>query len=340
MPSYRHALPQLSNDIFLTDGGLETTLVFLEGLDLPCFAAFPLVAHAAGREKLERYFRPYLETARERGIGFILDTPTWRANADWAEKLGYSSQALAAVNRQAVALAEEMREIYATERTRVVVNGVVGPRGDGYKADSGMTAAEAERYHAAQIETFRGTEADMVSAITMTYPEEAIGIARAARANDMPVAVSFTVETDGRLPSGHRLRSAIEQVDEETGRTPAYYMINCAHPVHFESALAGREPWLDRIRGIRANASTMSHAELDAATELDSGDPAGLGEHYRSLRRHLSRFSIMGGCCGTDHRHIAAICEACLPPERKPRRSERQPGRATSTSVMHRETVA
>jgi homocysteine S-methyltransferase len=329
MPLYRHALPQLADDIFLTDGGLETSLVFLEGLDLPYFAAFPLVEHAAGREKLKRYFRPYLQTARERGVGFILDTPTWRANADWAEKLGYASQALAAINAQAVAFAEEMRQAYATERTRIVINGVVGPRGDGYRADSRMTAAEAERYHAAQIETFRDSEADMVSAVAMTSPEEeAVGIARAARANGVPVAVSFTVETDGRLPSGHALGSAIEQVDEETGRTPAYYMINCAHPVHFESALAGREPWLDRIRGIRANASRMSHAELDAATELDSGDPVELGQHYRSLRKGLSGFSIMGGCCGTDHRHIAAICETCLPPERTPRRSERRPERA------------
>lgn len=313
MALYRHALPQLGNGVFLTDGGLETTLVFLEGMDLPCFAAFPLVTNETGREALRRYFRPYLATARDREIGFILDTATWRANPDWGEKLGYSPEALADISRQAVAMLVDLRNSYATEQTRIVINGVVGPRGDGYKADKRMSADEAQHYHGAQIATFRDSEADMISAITMTYPEEAIGIARAAQANDMPAVISFTVETDGKLPSGDTLRSAVEQVDQATGGAPAYYMINCAHPLHFEPAISSGEGWLDRIRGIRANASTLSHAELDEATELDIGDPDDLGRRYRDLRQRLSRFSIMGGCCGTDHRHIAAICEACVP---------------------------
>ena len=318
MPRYRHALPQLGGQkIFLTDGGLETTLVFLEGIDLPCFAAFPLVAEEAGREKLKEYFRPYLATAVKAGAGFVLDTPTWRANADWGDKLGWSTEALDAINRQSVAMAAELREAWATPATQIVVNGVIGPRGDGYRADARMSAEEAQAYHAAQVESFRDGKADMVSAITMTYPEEAIGIARAAQAAGMPVAISFTVETDGRLPSGDTLKGAIEAVDRATGSGPAYYMINCAHPLHFEDVLASGEPsgesWLDRIRGIRANASTLSHAELDAATTLDSGDPADLARRYRDLRRSLRRVCVMGGCCGTDHRHVAAICEACAP---------------------------
>ncbi|HEX8167151.1 MAG TPA: homocysteine S-methyltransferase family protein [Beijerinckiaceae bacterium] len=315
MPRYRHALPQLGGrKIFLTDGGLETTLVFIEGIDLPGFAAFPLMADEGGRERLKAYFRPYLATAVKAGAGFILDTPTWRANADWGEKLGYPAEALAAINRRSVEMAAELRDAWATAETPVVLNGVVGPRGDGYRADARMSADEARSYHAAQIEAFRGTEADMVSAITMTYPEEAIGIARAAEAAGLPAAISFTVETDGRLPSGDTLKAAIEAVDRATGGAPAYYMINCAHPLHFEDAIASGEGWVGRIRGIRANASTMSHAELDAMTELDSGDPADLGRRYRVLGRRLPRFSVMGGCCGTDHRHIAAICEACVTP--------------------------
>ncbi|HEX8665168.1 MAG TPA: homocysteine S-methyltransferase family protein [Beijerinckiaceae bacterium] len=315
MPRYRHTLPQLGGQkIFLTDGGLETTLVFLEGIDLPCFAAFPLVADEGGREKLKEYFRPYLATAVKAGAGFVLDTPTWRANADWGEKLGWSPGALDAINRQSVAMAAELREAWATQATPIVLNGVLGPRGDGYRADARMSAEEAQAYHAAQIESFRDGEADMISAITMTYPEEAIGIARAAKAAGLPAAISFTVETDGRLPSGDTLRQAIEAVDRATGSGPAYYMINCAHPLHFEGAIAAGERWVDRIRGIRANASTMSHAELDAMTELDSGDPADLGRRYRDLRSRLRRVCVMGGCCGTDHRHVAAICEACAAP--------------------------
>lgn len=312
MPRYRHALPQLGEGMFLTDGGLETTLVFHEGLDLPCFAAFPLLRDDAGRERLERYFAPYLAIARERGAGFILDTATWRANPDWAAKLGYGAEELDRLNGEAVALAMRLREAQGTEAPPIVINGVVGPRGDGYQAGERMTVAAAERYHGRQIATFAAADADMVSAITMTYPEEAIGIALAARAEGMPVAISFTVETDGRLPSGESLGEAIEQVEAATGGAPAYYMINCAHPTHFEHALTAGGAWLDRVRGIRANASALSHAELDAATELDPGDPADLAARYRALRARLRHLAVLGGCCGTDHRHVAAIGEACL----------------------------
>jgi homocysteine S-methyltransferase len=308
----RSKLPQPGGEVFLTDGGLETTLVFLEGVELPCFAAFPLLEDEVGRARLRRYFRPYLDMARARGVGFVLDTVTWRANADWGEKLGYSREALARVNREAVAFAGELREAYATEQTPIVVNGVVGPRGDGYRAEARMSPDEAERYHALQLAAFLEAGADMVSAVTMTYPQEAIGIANAARARCMPCVISFTVETDGRLPSGETLKEAIEAVDKATRASPAYYMINCAHPLHFDRAIAAGEPWVRRIGGVRANASTLSHAELDAATELDPGDPRDLGRRYRDLRRRLPRFSVMGGCCGTDHRHIAAICDACL----------------------------
>jgi homocysteine S-methyltransferase len=312
MPLYRHALPQLDDAPFLADGGLETCLVFHDGIDLPCFAAFPLVFDEDGRERLRRYFRPYLETARERGIGFVLDTPTWRASPDWGARLGLSPERVDDANRASVDICVALRDAFAGPRTPIVVNGVVGPRGDGYRADARMSAAEAQAYHARQIDAFAATAADMVTAVTMTYPDEAVGIARAARAAGLPVAISFTVETDGRLPSGDTLREAVETVDRLTAAAPAYYMINCAHPTHFAEALDRDEPWLHRLRGVRVNASRKSHAELDAATELDSGDPADLARRIRGLRERL-RLSVLGGCCGTDHRHIAAICEACVP---------------------------
>jgi len=301
---YRETLPQLQNGAFLADGGLETTLVFLEGLDLPSFAAFPLVLSEAGRETLTQYFAPYLAEAKRRGIGFLLDTPTWRANPDWAEKLGFGPEDLLEANRRAVAFAAEMRDAVGEPSLPIVLNGVVGPRGDGYIVGAKMTADEAARYHRPQIEALRDGGADMVSAITMTYAEEAVGIALAARACGMPVAISFTVETDGRLPSGQALKAAVEETDLATSNTPAYYMINCAHPDHFRGALSPGEPWLDRIVGIRANASRKSHAELDASTELDIGDPAELGRQYKALRSQLRQLRVFGGCCGTDHRHI------------------------------------
>ena len=310
MSKYRHHLPQLRNSLFLTDGGLETTLVFHEQVELPCFAAFTLLRTAEGTERLRNYFRTYTRIARERGVGIVLEAPTWRANPDWAAKLGYDAASLADANRLGVGLLLEVREELETPETPVVVSGNIGPRGDGYKPEARMSEAGARTYHAQQIGTFAATDADMLGAFTMNYVEEAVGIALAARDARMPLALSFTLETDGKLPSGQPLVEAIERVDEVTDDYPAYYMINCAHPTHFEDMLDELGNKLRRVRGLRANASRRSHAELDASTDLDAGDPAQLGREYRRLSRKLPALNVVGGCCGTDHRHVAEIAHA------------------------------
>jgi S-methylmethionine-dependent homocysteine/selenocysteine methylase len=305
---FRHALPQLEGGTFLTDGGIETVLIFHRGIELPAFAAFVLLEDEAGTDELRRYFEPYLELARRHGTGFVLDAPTWRANPRWGAEIGRSAAEIDAANRRAITLMAELRDRHAG-RAPVVVSGTIGPHDDGYDPAVRLTAEEAEAFHATQIATFADTAADMVTALTLTYADEAIGITRAAAAAGMPAAVSFTVETDGRLPDGTTLAEAVEQVDAETATPPAYYMINCAHPTHFEGAL-GEGAWRERVRGLRANASTRSHAELDEATELDEGDPADLGARYAALRERLPALTVLGGCCGTDHRHVAAIAEA------------------------------
>lgn len=312
MPVFRSALPQLSGRPFLTDGGLETTLVFLDGIALPCFAAFPLLCSEDGRRRLLRFFEPYIALARRYRTGMILDTPTWRANPDWGARLGFDADALAAVNSGAVRFIASLRDQQAGADLPFVLNGVIGPRGDGYKPDAAMSADQAADYHRAQIEVFAASEADMVSAVTLTSVAEAVGIVRTAGAAGLPVVISYTLETDGRLPSGQTLGSAIRETDAATDGAAAYYMINCAHPAHFETVLADEGAWLGRLRGVRANASTKSHAELDAATDLDTGDPRDLGRRYAALRAHRPNLTVLGGCCGTDHRHIAAICEACF----------------------------
>ena len=313
---YRERLPQLEGGLFVTDGGIETTLIYHRGLELPAFAAFDLLKDDDGTEELRRYYAPYALLAREHGLGLVLESPTWRANPDWAAQIGYSLSDLETFNRRAIALMEELRAEYAG-RAPIVISGCVGPQSDGYSPETMLTAAEAEAYHSTQIGTFAETAADMVTAITMTYAEEAIGVARAAAKVRLPSAISFTLETDGRLPNGQALGEAIEQVDAGTDAAPAYYMINCAHPAHFEAVLEAGAPWVDRIGGLRANASAKSHAELDEATELDEGDPADLGARHAALRASLPRVNVLGGCCGTDDRHVAAICTAW--------RSERTP---------------
>ena len=308
---YRERLPQLDGGLYLTDGGIETSLIFHHGLELPAFAAFDLLKDEEGTEQLRLYYAPYAILAREHGVGLVLESPTWRANPDWAREIGYSLEELDAFNRKAIALMAELREEYASGHP-IVISGCVGPQGDGYNPATLLTVDDAQEYHSTQIGTFADTEADMVTAITMTYPEEAIGLTRAAVRHGLPVAISFTVETDGRLPCGETLGGAIQRVDEETGSAPAYYMINCAHPTHFEQMLEPDAPWVRRIRGLRANASTKSHAELDEATELDEGDPADLAARHAALRERLPAVNVLGGCCGTDHRHVGAICAAWL----------------------------
>jgi S-methylmethionine-dependent homocysteine/selenocysteine methylase len=312
MSKYRNKLPQLSDRLFLTDGGLETTLIFHEGLELPFFASFDLLKNEAGIAQLRAYYERYIALAKKAGVGFVLEGATWRANPDWAAKLGYSREDLADANRRAVALMADLRRQHETKETPMVISGNIGPRGDGYRVESAMTAKEAQDYHGEQIRVFRGTEADMVSAFTINYVEEALGIVQASKAAEMPVVISFTVETDGKLPTGQTLKDAIEQVDRETAKAPAYYMINCAHPAHFQDALRKGEGWLARVRGIRANASMRSHSELDAAPDLDIGDPVDLGRRYRDLRRQMPQVNVLGGCCGTDHRHVEQIALACV----------------------------
>jgi homocysteine S-methyltransferase len=307
MAQYRNALPQLNGEIFLMDGGLETTLIFHRKIDLPYFAAFDLLRTHEGKNTLRNYYRPYLDVAYRGGFGFILEAPTWRASSDWGSKMGYSQHSLAAVNREAIEMLEELRGEAVNFRSPIVVSGCIGPRGDGYVPGELMKIDEAEDYHAGQIEVFASTGADMISTMTITNSAEAAGIARAAKSLGMPVSISFTLETDGRLPTGQPLDEAIREVDAESGNAPAYYMINCAHPTHFSRALTSKAEWMSRLRGLRANASRRSHAELNESTDLDSGDPQELADEYREIVDVRPQINVIGGCCGTDERHILEI---------------------------------
>jgi S-methylmethionine-dependent homocysteine/selenocysteine methylase len=310
-PGSSRALPRAGSPLFLTDGGFETTLIFHEGWDLPIGEAFVLLESEKGRKAIRDYYDRYLPMAAEHGVGFVLETPTWRANPDWAAKVGYGRERLAEVNRAAVDLMCEIRARYETTQTPVVMSGNVGPRGDGYDPGTLMSVDEAQTYHAWQIGIFREKNVDLVSAFTMTNVNEALGFTRAAQAAQLPCVISFTVETDGRLPTGETLGTAIEVVDHQTGNGPAYYMINCAHPTHFADALDTSAPWIRRLLGLRANSSCKSHAELDNSPELDIGNPQELGAQYADLLRRLPHIRVLGGCCGTDHRHLASIGEAC-----------------------------
>lgn len=306
MTKYRSKLPQLNGTRLLTDGGLETVMAFQEGVDLPHFAAFHLLYSEGGLARMRTYFDRYIPLARQAGTGLLLESVTWRASPDWIARLGLTDTDMVRINREAIAFLEDVRDAHETETTPMVISACMGPRGDGYDPGVVMTADEAEDYHSPQVGVLASTAADMISALTLTNAPEAIGIARAAKAAGIPVAISFTVETDGRLPTGQALGDAVAEVDAETGNSPAYFMINCAHPTHFQAALAGNP----RIRGLRANASRCSHEELDNAEELDDGNPVELGGQFAQLLRDNPQLTVLGGCCGTDHRHIEQIGHA------------------------------
>ncbi len=309
MAQYRSALPQLSGDIFLTDAGVETDLIFNHGIEIREFAAHTLLPIPDGRAALTCYFEGFLRLAQEMDAGFILDSVTWKAHSHWAGSLGARNAELRAANEDSLRFVADLRERFSENAKPIVLNAVIGPRGDAYRPGEEIATDAAEEYFIEQLGWLVATEADMVTALTFNQAGEAAGLARAARTVGLPAVVSFTVETNGALPTGQNLADAIRQVDETTDGYPAYFMINCAHPDHFAGILQDA-PWSRRIRGIRANASRQSHAELDAAADLDAGDPRELASKYRELADRMPWLNVFGGCCGSDLRHVTEIARA------------------------------
>lgn len=334
MARYRNSLPQLEGRLFLTDGGLETTLLYHDRLDLPAYAAFDHFRSDPGREALRRYYRSYAEVARRHGAGLVLESATWRANPDWGAELGYGRRELERVNREAIRMLEEIRGEFengngngngsgngsGNERAnvsadangagKIAISGCIGPRRDGYDPEHRMTPFEAEAYHGEQVVAFADSAADLVTAHTLSYAVEGIGIARAAKKTGIPAVISFAVRNDGSLPNGQFLGDAIRQTDAATGGFVSYYMVDCAHPSQFDLAV-NADPWVERIRGFRASAAAKCHAGRCEAAELDRGDPEQLGAHYARLVERFPRLNVLGGCCGTDREHVEKIAEAC-----------------------------
>jgi homocysteine S-methyltransferase len=311
MTKYRNALPQLGGDMYFNDAGLETDLIFNKGIEIREFAAHTLLPDATGREALTQYFQGFLNLANEVNAGFILDSPTWKAHMHWAKDLQAAEEELKQANLDSIAFIAGLRSDFTGNQQPIVLNGLVGPRGDAYAPDVRLAVTEARDYHRQQLSWLAETDVDMVTALTFTQADEASGFVQAANELGLPCVVSFTVETDGNLPTGQSLHSAIEQVDENTDSYAAYFMVNCAHPEHF-SNLLGDEPWARRIKGIRCNASRLSHAELDECEVLDDGDPDELASQYLEILGKMPWLNVFGGCCGSDLRHVSKIAKRLI----------------------------
>ena len=310
MNNFHTTLPNRTEGAFITDGGLETFLIFNENIELPYFASFPLLSADGTRVTLAKYYKTYADLAIKNDLGFIFESPTWRANPDWASQLGYDKSALANINSDAIAFMKSIRNEYANP-ANFLVSGCIGPRGDGYFISQKMTSEQADSYHNEQIEVFSQSDADLINAMTMTYPEEAIGITLSAKRNNIPVVISFTTETDGKLPNGMSIEQAIKTVDQATESGPIYYAINCSHPSHFATLLNTNQSWAKRIQCIRSNASCLSHEELDQCDHLEEGDPVDFGLQHQHLAHSLSSLNVFGGCCGTSTKHIEQLVKSC-----------------------------
>jgi homocysteine S-methyltransferase len=309
MSRYRDQLPQLSGDLYLTDGGVETDLMFNHGIEIREFAAHTLLPDPAGREALANYFRGFLALANEYDAGYILDSQTWKAHMHWATDLGEDETFLHKVNEESIAFMSGLRDEFSGNKKPIVLNAAIGPQGDAYAPEAEVAAGQAEEYHAKQLGWLAATDVDMITALTFTQSDEAIGVVRAARNVGLPAVVSFTVETDGRLPTGQPLGEAIRAVDEATDAAAAYFMVNCAHPDHFFHVFDDSD-WTVRVRGLRCNASRLSHAELDECDVLDDGDPDELAGQYQSLLKSMPWLNVFGACCGSDLRHVTKIAAA------------------------------
>ena len=322
MTPARASFPFPDVPLLLTDGGLETTLIYKNGHALPHFASFVLLDDIKGREDLRRYYDAYLSVAREHGAGLLLDTPTWRASADWGERLGYDEAALRDINLRAAQFLAALCDRLEGDQPPVAIGGSLGPRGDGYSASECMTPAQSEEYHTPQVEALREGGVDFLSALTLTTAAEAIGIARAAQSVRMPAVLSFTVETDGSLPDGASLAETVDAVDTATDCAPAFYMVNCAHPSHFAHCFETDASWTSRIGGLRVNSSKLSHEDLEASTDLDEGNPDELGREIAALCQHLPEARVFGGCCGTSPVHIGAMARKVRARQAAPRESD------------------
>ena len=304
-------LPHQTDEIFLTDGGTETWLMYKRGFELPKFSAFHLLNDERSVQALREYYMAFAKVAVKLGTPFIFDSLTYRASRDWGALLGYSAEGLAEMNHKCFELYRECAAAAGMAPENTVISGCIGPKGDAYQTNQDLTAESAEIYHREQIGTFKKAGTDIVTALTLNTTDEAIGIARASAKAGIPSVISFTVEKDRKLRSGETLKQAIEKVDAATSSAPAYYMINCSHPVDFGPVLA-IEPWANRIQGLRANASSLDHGTLCQLGHLEEGDPDELAGQYVDIRAAHPKMNVFGGCCGTDYMHVEKIGRALL----------------------------
>lgn len=303
-----------SGATFLTDGGIETRLIYEFGIDLPDFASFLALFDDRGRAALREIYRGYLAVAAEFRMPMLVGAPTWRAHPECLRRFGFAkADDLRRVNAEAVAFLQDLRRETRTE-TLVHIAGVIGPRRDGYRAEDAPALDEARAYHEAQAQALAGLGVDLLYAPTFPSRDELAGVAQAMARTGLAYALAPVIDPKGRLLDGHSFAEAVRLVDESTDPKPLYFLAGCVHPSTFLAAAAeGGDRTMPRmpgrLAGIKANASPLPPEELDRLGHLDADAPAVLAQEILAARRRYG-LRILGGCCGTNDRHIRALAEA------------------------------
>ena len=301
--------PRLENKIYLTEGGTETEILYKWGYELPEFAMFPLLDNAEADQCIRGIYRRYFDVAEAFETGLVILGHDYRASPDWARKLGYSLDGLAEMQHRTIDFLADMRSEYKGRVSDVYISGCIGPRGDAYGTGAEISESEAEDYHSVQLSTLRETDADMAIAATFNNIPEAIGVVRAAKNIGVPLGVSLTLTTESRLRSGPTLKQAVETIDEQTDGAAAWFGTNCSHPLEFEPAISETGVWTERLRYIRPNASRMEKIALCKLGHLEDGNPIELGQQMGDVAQRFPKMDILGGCCGTDERHLGEIAK-------------------------------
>jgi len=300
--------PQKEGCLYLTEGGTETELMYKHGFELPHFAMFPLLDNPKAVSKMREMFRSYLDVAAKHEFSALMGGLDYRASPDWGELLGYSPASLSDANLQSIEFLREVAMDYSSQIPEILIQGLIGPRGDAYERNETITENEAEDYHAVQLETLKKADVDSALAITFNNIPESVGVARAAAEIGVPLGISLTLDSNSKLRSGPSLAEAITIIDKETDQSPAYFLINCSHPLEYELAIEPGD-WVKRIRGVRPNASKMEKIALCKIGHLEEGDPEELGTLCGDLARRYPHMDIWGGCCGTWDNHLNEIAE-------------------------------
>lgn len=302
---------QTAGHYYMCEGGTETEVMYKHGFSFPHFAVFELLKDTKAVAALKRMYQDYFEVVAKHNMSALVGGLDYRASPDWGALLGYSAEGLADINHQSIEFLRNIAVDYSNNIENILIQGLIGPRGDAYETNHSITEAEAQDYHSVQLQTLKSANVDLATAMTFNNVPESIGVARAAVEADVPLCISLSLDGSSNLNSGPSLAEAITTIDAATDSSVAFFMINCVHPLEYEPALAD-EQWITRIRGVRPNASVMDKLSLCTIGHLEAGNPTELGKQMGDLMQRYPHMDICGGCCGTWDTHLDQIAEDVL----------------------------